>query len=247
MSSATAPEALDGFPVLAEVARRFDLAGRRPFLGWQVLLVQHAHSSLQPLVDALLLGGASPADVTVVAKAYSARRPVVEALRRRGVRVVDSARMRDPLRTYEVEVLEDVAGAVDGLEAGGGGRTLLVLDEGAIAARALHERPAAAARARVVEQTTRGARWEDVGGLRCPVVDVARSAAKATRPSSSCTAGAATVNIGSIRSTCSPLFTTSSPSIRPDTANRARTASSGAPVGWPAMSKRWSRRSASNA
>lgn len=64
-------------------------------------------------------------------------------------------------------------------QAGPDAGPLVVLDEGAVATKALAGRPALAARARVVEQTTRGARWSDTANLPFPVVDVARSAAKA--------------------------------------------------------------------
>jgi hypothetical protein len=65
----------------------------------------------------------------------------------------------------------------------------------------------------------------------------------ATRPSSSCTAGAATASTGSTRSS-SPPITASSPSTRPGTASPARSARRGPPTAWPATSRPWSRRCA---
>lgn len=168
----------DDFPALAEVLHHLEVENRAPFRGCRVVFVQHVHTSLVPLVDAVLRGGADLEQVTVVAKAYSARPLAVEALRERGVRVGCHDRMRDPTRSYEIELEQDVEGILDGLDAGESA-PLLVLDEGAVAARVLARRPRLASRARVVEQTTRGARWADSAAVGFPVVDVARSQAKA--------------------------------------------------------------------
>lgn len=166
-----------GFPVIDEVLTAAGIVESRLFADHDVVAVQHVHSSLVPLIDAVCAGGADPGRVTVVAKSYSSRPVAVAALRSRGVRVVDEARMRDPGRSYEVELAEEVARVLDRLRPGG---RLLVIDEGAVAARALVSRPDLARGARVVEQTTRGARFADTPEVSFPVVDVARSAAKAS-------------------------------------------------------------------
>src|SRR5436190_24073591 len=94
--------------VIDEVMRHLDVAGQAPFRGRSVLAVQHVHSSLLPLVDALCAGGADRARITVVGKSYSTRMPAVAALRASGVTVVDPHRMTDPRRSYEEELSERV-------------------------------------------------------------------------------------------------------------------------------------------
>lgn len=168
---------LSGFQVLAEVVQKLDIEFHQPFRGHHILAVQHVHSSMAPLVDALLLGGADPDELTVVSKAYSSKPRALAAVRQRGVRVVEADEMADPCHSYEIELREAVAGLLD--RAAESGRPLLVLDEGAVASRGLRPRPDLAGRTRLVEQTTRGARWDEQAGLQFTVVDVARSAAKA--------------------------------------------------------------------
>jgi S-adenosylhomocysteine hydrolase len=168
------------YPAIVSVVDQLDIGGRAPFRGYEVLAVQHIHSSMAMLVDALCLGGAEPEHMTVAGKSYSTQPEAVTALRERGVHVVDAGRMRDPGRCYELEHSDEIAAALDGLqERTGGARPLLVLDDGAVTARHVARRPELARRCRVVEQTTRGARWADVTSVGFPVVDVARSAAKA--------------------------------------------------------------------
>src|SRR5437764_5594988 len=168
------------YVVIDEVMRHLDVAGQAPFRGRSVLAVQHVHSSLVPLVDALCAGGADHTRVTVVGKSYSTRLPAVDTLRDRGVTVVDPHRMSDPLRSYEDELDARVERTLEALRgAPGGDAPLLVVDEGAVATKVLARRPDLAGTVHVVEQTTRGARWVDSAAVRFPVVDVARSAAKA--------------------------------------------------------------------
>jgi S-adenosylhomocysteine hydrolase len=171
---------LADFPVLAETLRKLHLVESAPFRGVDVLAVQHVHLSLVPLADALVAGGADPERMTIVSKSYSSRPAAVHALRERGIRVVDEPRMQDPRHSYERELARTVAGVVEDLVDGPGTTDpLLLIDEGSVATRAAATRPVALARARVVEQTTRGARWVEAAGLGIPVVDVARSDAKA--------------------------------------------------------------------
>ena len=169
---------LSGYSVAAEVASRLDIAGGLPFRSWHVLAVQHVHSSIAPLVDALCLGGATAASITVLGKSYSTRAEAVAELTARGVRFIDPGRMRDPLRSFEEELGARAAAALDELDSVA--TRLLVLDEGAVAAKALATRVSLAQRCRLVEQTTRGARWIDSAAVPFPAVDVARSAAKAS-------------------------------------------------------------------
>lgn len=172
---------LRGFPVLEE-ALRTSPGPAAPFGDCHVLAVQHVHTSMVPLVEALRLGGAEVGRITVVGKSYSTRPRAVAALREGGVTVVDPGRMEDPGRSYEVELEQQVTTVLADLRTrtARSGTTLLVLDEGAVAGKVLTRMPALAARARVVEQTTRGARWLETAHVPFPVVDVARSAAKAT-------------------------------------------------------------------
>jgi S-adenosylhomocysteine hydrolase len=174
--------AVKDFPVIDAVVRDLDLTGREPFRGALVLAVQHVHTSMLALVAGLRCGGADTEAVTVVGKSYSTRVPAVEALRAAGVRVVDPLRMADPLRSYEDELAAQVAATVAGLSARLGRDTrVLVIDEGAVATKALLQLgdPDVLSRVHVVEQTTRGARWTETAAPPFPVVDVARSAAKA--------------------------------------------------------------------
>lgn len=174
-----AADVLDEYSVITAAMRRLELIERAPFAGCDVLAVQHVHSSLIPLVEALCQAGVERSDVTVVAKSYSARPLAVAELRERRVRVIDPERMRDPGQSYEIELAERVAAVLDELAADDTTRPLLVLDEGAVAMKLLVHRPELATRAKVVEQTTRGARWAETASLLFPVVDVARSATKA--------------------------------------------------------------------
>lgn len=166
------------YVVAAEVAANLDLAGDQPFQGWHVLAVQHVHSSLTPLIDALCLGGVRPADITVLGKSYSSRDEGVAELAERNVRFVDPRAMADPCRSFECELAERAEAALTELDQVAG--RLLVLDEGAVAALALRRHPDLASRTRVVEQTTRGARSIDAVGVGFPAIDVARSAAKSS-------------------------------------------------------------------
>ncbi|WP_045743805.1 MULTISPECIES: NAD-binding protein [Actinoplanes] len=147
-----------------------------------MLAVQHVHSSMLALLAGLRCGGADPASVTVVGKSYSTRLPAVEALRAAGARVVDPLRMADPLHSYEDELAAQVTSTIAELRPRlGAGTGLLVIDEGAVATKALLQTGDAdlLSRVHVVEQTTRGARWTEAAAPPFPVVDVARSAAKA--------------------------------------------------------------------
>ncbi|MEV0135509.1 hypothetical protein AB0H83_44550 [Dactylosporangium sp. NPDC050688] len=165
------------FPVLHDTLHEATQTNRAPFADRHIVFVQHLHSSILSLVDAVLLGGADAGRVTVVGKSYSTRPAALDGLRHRGVRVVDPQRMTDPRRSYEVELEQHVTTVLQGL---GTDAPLLVFDEGAVAAKVLTRMPGLAAQARVVEQTTRGARWIDDIEPAFPVVDVARSMAKAT-------------------------------------------------------------------
>lgn len=169
---------LSEYVVAAEVAANLDLASDQPFQGWHVLAVQHVHSSLTPLIDALCLGGARPADITVLGKSYSSRDEGAAELAERNVRFVDPRAMDDPGRSFECELGERAEAALTELDQAA--ERLLVLDEGAVAALALSRHPELASRARVVEQTTRGARSIEAVGAPCPAIDVARSAAKSS-------------------------------------------------------------------
>ncbi|MEU0479232.1 hypothetical protein ABZ260_08640 [Streptosporangium sp. NPDC006013] len=171
---------LHDFPVLAQTLSAAAKSNAAIFKGWHVVCVQHLHSSIVPLVDALLLGGAGVADVTVVGKSYSTRPRAVEGLHERGVRVVDPQRMTDPRHSYEIELNRQVTTVLAELESTSVMERLLVLDEGAVATKALTRFPELARRSHVVEQTTRGARWVDQAEVAFPVVDVARSDAKAS-------------------------------------------------------------------
>jgi S-adenosylhomocysteine hydrolase len=179
MSGSTEPVlSASEFTVTAAAAKALGLAAYRPFEDFDVLAVQHANSSLLPLLTGLLVGGADAARITVVVKAYSARPEAVSELDASGVRVVLRADMNDPTHSYEDEIAAIVGQMLD--EVGEHASRLLVIDEGAIATQQLATRPELAARTRVVEQTTRGARWDSEAALRCPVVDVARSSAKSS-------------------------------------------------------------------
>jgi S-adenosylhomocysteine hydrolase len=127
-------ETLERFHVLCGVIDSLSIDEKVPFRGCDVLAVQHVHSSLVPLIDALILGGAAAERITVVSKAYSSRPPVVTALRQRGVNVVDKQRMDDPTQSYEVELAANVAVALLEMQARGTG-PIAIFDEGAIASR----------------------------------------------------------------------------------------------------------------
>jgi S-adenosylhomocysteine hydrolase len=175
------PATVDAYSVIERVVTHLDLAGRAPFRDFVVLAVQHVHSSMVPLVAGLFAGGADPSRMTVVGKSYSTRPPAVAALRELGIAVVDPGRMRNPLRSYEEELDAEVEQVLVALSRSlRDGRPLLVLDEGAVAAKVLRRRPELVGPAFVVEQTTRGARWIDSAQMPFPVVDVARSAGKAS-------------------------------------------------------------------
>ncbi|MET0416948.1 MAG: hypothetical protein ABW022_13100 [Actinoplanes sp.] len=174
--------AVKDFPVIDAVVRALDLTERAPFHGCVVLAVQHVHSSMLALLGGLRCGGAEAGSVTVVGKSYSTRVPAVEALRAAGVEVVDPLKMTDPLRSFEDELAAQVTATIAALRPRLGSDTrLLVIDEGAVATKALlqHDDPDLLGRVHVVEQTTRGARWTETAEPPFPVVDVARSAAKA--------------------------------------------------------------------
>ncbi len=179
--SVSLPDALEEYPVIAEAIRSLHVAERMPFSGWHVLAIQHVHSSLVVLLDAICFGGADVSQITVVGKSYSTRRQAMNLLRGRGARVIDPLRMRDPCQSFEVELGERVASVIEEFASvrESDSKGLLILDEGAVASHYLVGRPDLAGRVRAVEQTTRGARWLDSVRLGYPVVDVARSAAKA--------------------------------------------------------------------
>lgn len=164
------------FKTLNDVLSKLQLETRRPFRDFDVLAVQHVQSSMTPLIDALRLGGAEAERITLVAKAYSATAGTVSALRSDGVNLIHVDHMTDPLRSYEDELRLLVADTVRRTRS----RRLLVIDEGAVAIRALAASPTAGRVVRAVEQTTRGARWISRSRVPFPVVDVARSQAKAT-------------------------------------------------------------------
>ena len=169
----------NSYPAIAEVMARFNIRERTPFRGYTVLAVQHVQNSLVPLIDALCEGGADPGDITIVGKSYSTQPNAVEVLRERGIRVIGDAEMRDPCHSYEVELSKQVETVLDGPQQSlRRKRLFLVIDEGAVASRLLARRPDLAGRCRVVEQTTRGARWSATEAT-FPVVDVGRAAAKA--------------------------------------------------------------------
>lgn len=151
--------------------------GSAPLRNWNVLGVQHIQKSLVPLIEALLAAGALPDAVTIAGKAYSRQPAAVEALTALGVRVAGSTRMTDPGLSYEEQLASEVRGLVTSIKASRNShQRLLVLDEGAVALRALLTQDLG--NVHVVEQTTRGARWAAGTLLPHPVVDVARSKAK---------------------------------------------------------------------
>ena len=97
------------YPAIVSVIDQLDIGPRVPFRGYEVLAVQHVHSSMAMLVDALRLGGAEPEHMTVAGKSYSTQPEAVTALRERGVRVIDAGGMRDHGRCYELEHSDEIA------------------------------------------------------------------------------------------------------------------------------------------
>ncbi|WP_203736109.1 NAD(P)-dependent oxidoreductase [Catellatospora chokoriensis] len=129
-------------------------------------------------MEALCRAGVAPGDITLIGKAYSTRAEAAEVLRAQGVRLPGSVEMDDPAVSYETEIGAVVAAEVARMARNRWAGRLLVLDEGAIAGRALLGHPDLWRRTHVVEQTTRGARWAAAVPRPFPVVDVARSEVK---------------------------------------------------------------------
>jgi S-adenosylhomocysteine hydrolase len=158
-----------------------DLAGRHPLRGQCCLWVSHLLADAVPMERALRRAGISgKSHLKVVGTPYGSNPVVVDVLKRDGVDVrVPSLTVADFERSVE-KALDRLARIVRTER-----RSLVIIDDGGVATRLLHQRPKYAdilQRVRVVEQTTGGINYAEKcareGKLRVPIVTVARSKAK---------------------------------------------------------------------
>lgn len=179
-------------PVLAEVTRTLGSPDRLRNLSFAA--VQHLFPTTEGLFDALTDNGLDPESTIIHGKNYSTNEDVYHRMRAKGWRIPNFALMALPSTggpghmntagAYLTELFEGVEPDPHPPEP-----RFLLLDEGGKMLKALHEHfPEYAPLCVAVEQTDRGIQvieeLETKGiELGCPVVSVARSAAKKTHES----------------------------------------------------------------
>ncbi len=153
-----------------------------------IVCAQHLLPSQRPLFTSMVERGCDPKDVFIAGVPYSTNGLVEGALRGDGFWVEDG-HSKDPevnvgphaLGEYEKTRARQldrlIERAVERAEATG--KKLVVLDDGGLLNKALHERfPHVLPKVRIVEQTTRGLTEAAALDLKAPVVNVAKSPGK---------------------------------------------------------------------
>ncbi len=171
-------------PALDAVRKQHEAA--QPFKDSKVLVLQHLYASTQSILDAVVVCGAKPSDITVMGKPYSGSMRVAASMVEKGFNLVVPSLHQSEFSDHEGHMDALVAQQVERiLKEASPDEKLLVLDDGGHVAKVVHERfPQEARRFRFVEQTQRGATAvKEVaahvpGGLKSPVVNVAESRAK---------------------------------------------------------------------
>ncbi len=199
VAKSAAPGALrPRMPVLDEVSKH--LGGKDKLKGLQFIAVQHLFPTTGELLNALKDNGLEPDKATVSGKNYSTNHDVMYRLRADGWNVPTLSGTKlllsnddgttteaSPLGGYLAQMFAEVIAlkkADPAAFAALKGPKFLVLDEGGKLLKLIHEHvPELAHLCVAVEQTDRGVQViEEMKAagieLRCPVVNVARSAAK---------------------------------------------------------------------
>lgn len=174
-------------PMLAEISR--SLGGPEKLQGLSMAAVQHLFPTTEGLFEALTDNGLDPEATVIHGKNYSTNEDVYHRMRSKGWRIPNFALMALPTGRGPGHM--NIAGnylhnLFDGVEPDPAppAPKFLLLDEGGKMLKALHEHfPEYAPLCVAVEQTDRGIQVvEELAEkgieLQCPVVSVARSAAK---------------------------------------------------------------------
>jgi adenosylhomocysteinase len=174
-------------PALEAVLNWYDARRQRPFQGMQVLGTQHVLGSTLSLFRAVEACGAAPADIHLVAKAYSSNAFAMEAARTCGYHVFGGGPMTMDSSPYEEELARAVREAVQHLlpwqtappARAPAHRSILVVDDGGLSFDTLStDRPELMGLSCGVEQTTRGIRALSVRDLGIPIANVGRCPSK---------------------------------------------------------------------
>lgn len=165
-------------PVLAEVSRL--LGGKNKLQGWESVAVQHLFPSTRWLYEGLADNGLDRDKTIVIGKPYSTDQDTYRSMRADGWHVSWMSEMTIPTATG---TFDDQAARLQQLFKDVDPKTtdkrFLLLDEGGKVLHALHKHfPEYAHLCVGVEHTDRGIQLLEDVELKCPVVNVARSAAK---------------------------------------------------------------------
>jgi len=169
-------------PILDYLDQRYKLKKTKPFKGRLILAVQHLLGSAPPFFKMLEKGGAKPADIFIVGKAYSSHPQIVKRLQDSGYQlsfqqVFDCYENRSYDSLLKKHILQSAKNLFLRINKNQKG---LLIDDGGKAIKLLHhyykER---LNQFSCVEQTSRGARnVQTLDKIKCPVINVARSKAK---------------------------------------------------------------------
>jgi hypothetical protein len=160
-------------PLLEAMAEKY--ADRRLLAGWQCIYVQHLLASNMACLEFLETMGLDRNNIWVFGKGYSTSVPVLESLRSRGWAVWNPSDYAYD-RPFDELIIKQIASVLTSDT--DRSRPLLVIDEGALASRAIARTNYKFDRLALVELTSRGAEHYRLVADRWPVIDVARSVIK---------------------------------------------------------------------
>lgn len=156
----------------------------KPLKGWTIIGVQHLLPSTGDLLRAFADSGASPQNIMMNGKVYSANPFVVEELQQDGFQIRDVDYRNAGGGSHHTHHLESNDAALKTFLQGKlrflpEGNRLLLIDDGARMIKLIHEHfPEYAHKIVAVEQTTKGLIELATMKLQCPVINVAGSWAK---------------------------------------------------------------------
>ena len=166
-------------PLIDMLADNYEVVSKQPLAHCLFMAVQHLQGSFVPLLHAIVAAGVPYEYCFLIGKAYSSHPLVLDYLKRLGCIIDRSDCMKSFANSYEREMedridhmLQRICNLLDTTP----NTTVVLLDEGGKAVRALHERyQSYAPRFRCVEQTTRGIKEIHHLPLIAPVINIARS------------------------------------------------------------------------
>jgi hypothetical protein len=149
--------------------------------GWGCVYVQHILKSNIACAEFLLRMGVKKRDIRIIGKAYSTNLQTLKEYRQSGFAAYSAGEKYDYMEPFDAAVIRKIGVEIRTLQAAGV-CNLLVIDEGALAMRALSASDLTDSfkRIAIAELTARGAPYYKLFSAKAPIVDVARSYAKKT-------------------------------------------------------------------